>query len=81
MELQTIVNLVAGGAFTVGGWFARQIWDAVAELRKDLHSIEVELPQIYLRKDEFREGLKEVKDILNEIFRKIDDINKAKADK
>lgn len=81
MEMQTIINLTAGGAFAVGGWFARQIWDAVSELRRDLHSIEVDLPQNYLRKDEFREGLKEVKDILNEIFRKIDDLYKEKADK
>jgi len=81
MEIQTMLNFAAGTALTIGGWFARQIWDAVAELRKDLHNMQVELPQNYLRKDEFREGLKEVKDILNEIFRKIDDLYKEKADK
>jgi hypothetical protein len=81
MEMQTMLNFAAGTALAIGGWFARQIWDAVAELRKDLHNMQVELPQNYLRKDEFREGLKEVKDILNEIFRKIDDLYKEKADK
>ena len=81
MELQTMINFAAGTALAIGGWFARQIWDAVAELRRDLHSIQVDLPQNYLRRDEFREGLKEVKDILNEIFRKIDDLYKEKADK
>jgi hypothetical protein len=81
MEMQTMLNFAAGTALAIGGWFARQIWDAVAELRKDLHNMQVELPQNYLRRDEFREGLKEVKDILNEIFRKIDDLYKEKADK
>lgn len=81
MELQTFVNFAVGAILTIGGWFARQIWDAVGQLRRDIHRIEVLLPQTYLRRDEFREGLKEVKDILNEIFRKIDDLNKEKADK
>ena len=81
MEMQTILNFAAGTALTIGGWFARQMWDAVAELRKDLHSLQVDLPQHYMRKDEFRDGIKEVKEILNEIFRKIDDLYKEKADK
>lgn len=81
MEMQTLINFAAGTTLTIGGWFARQLWDAVSELRRDLHNIQVELPQNYLRKDEFREGVKEIKDILNEIFRKIDDLYKEKADK
>ena len=56
-------------------------WRAVAELRRDLRQIEIDLPSNYLRKDEFREGLNEIKGILNEIFRKIDDIKDKKADK
>jgi hypothetical protein len=81
MEMQTILNFAAGTALTIGGWFARQMWDAVAELRKDLHSLQIDLPQNYMRKDEFRDGIKEIKEILNEIFRKIDELYKEKADK
>lgn len=81
MELQTIINVGAGVIMVMLGWWARQIWDAVAELRQDLHKIETDLPTHYLRKDEFREGLKEVKDILNQIFEKIDYLHRQKADK
>lgn len=81
MDPQTIINAAAGVILTGMGWFARQLWDAVKELREDLHKLETNLPSTYLRRDEFRDGIKEIKDILNEIFRKIDDIRDRKADK
>jgi hypothetical protein len=81
MDTQTLLNTMGGVAIAVGGWFARQLWDSVQKLKDDVHQIEIDLPQHYLRKDDFREGMKEIKDILNEMFRKIDDLRKEKADK
>ena len=77
MDFQTIVNLCAGAAVAVFGWFARELWVAVKDLKEDIHKIEVELPSNYLRKDEFAEGMKEIKDMLAKIFDKLD----GKADK
>jgi len=81
MDTQTIINVLLGIAFAGLGWFAREIWAATKELREDLHKIEVQLPENYIRKDEFRDEMKEIKSILNEIFRKIDDLGTRKADK
>jgi len=81
MATQTIINVLLGIAFAGLGWFAREIWSATKELREDLHKIEVQLPENYIRKDEFRDEMKEIKSILNEIFRKIDDLGTRKADK
>ena len=81
MDPQSVINLAAGVILTGMGWFARQLWDAVKELREDLHKLETGLPTTYLRRDEFRDGIKEIKDILSELFRKIDDIRDKKADK
>lgn len=50
MDWQTIINLIAGAVLTILGWFARQIWDSVSELREDIHRLEVELPTIYATK-------------------------------
>ena len=47
------------------------------ELRKDLHVIEVNIPEKYIRRDEFQEGLKEIKDICRQIFDRLEN----KADK
>ena len=54
------------------GWFAREIWDAVKELRRDMHRIERDLPDIYAKKDEMRETFKEVRQDMNQGFNKIE---------
>lgn len=77
MDHQTIINLVLSVLLAVAGWFSRQIWDAVKELRADLHRIEIDLPSHYIRRDEFSDGMKELKEMLNRIFEKLD----SKADK
>jgi hypothetical protein len=77
MDTQTLINL-GGGIILAGmGWLARELWGAVKELRKDLHIIEVALPSNYIRKDEFQEGVKELKDICRQIFERLEN----KADK
>jgi hypothetical protein len=68
IEYQGIINLIGGTTLAVIGWFARQIWDAVKELRRDLHNIEVALPRDYVRKDD----LAEIKTLIQKIFDKLD---------
>lgn len=77
MELQSLMNIGVGIVLAGVGWFSRQIWDAVAELRRDIHEIEVDLPKTYVRKDEFTEVIKEVKAMLEKIFDRLEN----KADK
>jgi len=77
MDFQTILNFGLGVAVAVFGWFARELWVAVKDLKEDIHKIEVDLPSYYLRKDEFAEGMKEIKEMLMKISDKLD----GKADK
>lgn len=81
MDSQSLINLAFGIILTGLGWFGRQLWDAVKELRTDLHKIESEIPKVYVAKEEFRRDIQELKHICNEIFRKIDDLRDRKADK
>jgi hypothetical protein len=81
MDPQTIINVATGSLLAVLGWLARQLWDAVKELRDDLHKVQMDLPVTYMRKDDFKEGMREIKDLFNEVFRKIDDLKDKKADK
>jgi len=46
-------------------------------LRADLHRIEIEMPTNYIRRDEFSEGMKEIKEMLRQIFDRLD----SKVDK
>jgi len=77
MDTQTIINIVAGILVAVAGWLARVLWDAVEKLKNDIHDLEVHLPTNYIRRDEFHEGLREIKDTLNKILDKLEN----KADK
>lgn len=77
MDTQTLVNISAGAVLAVLGWFARVLWEAVNSLQEDLHKLEVDLPSNYIRRDEFQDGMKEIKDMLGKIFDKLD----GKADK
>jgi hypothetical protein len=72
VDYQTIINLGAGTALTVVGWFARQLWGAVQQLRDDLAKLREELPKTYITKDDFKDAVRELKDLLIAIDAKLD---------
>ena len=73
MEPQTLLNLILGSVSGVLGWFARELWSAVKELKTDLSKLREELPKDYIAKTDFRDALNEVKSMLNRIFERLDD--------
>jgi len=74
---QNIINLIGGALFGVIGWFARQLWESVQELKNDIKKIEVDLPTNYVRKVDIEARFDKLEIILSKIFDKLD----AKADK
>ena len=81
MEMQTIINVIAGAILTILGWFAREIWGAIKELQRDMREIEINLPTNYVKKEDFSKSLTEIKDLCDKIFDKLDKLNDKKADK
>jgi cell fate (sporulation/competence/biofilm development) regulator YmcA (YheA/YmcA/DUF963 family) len=59
------------------GWFARELWAAVKDLKTDLSKLREELPKHYIAKDDYRDDMKDIKDMLSKIFDKLEN----KADK
>jgi hypothetical protein len=55
MEWQTIINIGLGCVIASIGWFARELWDSVKEMRRDLHQIEKDLRELYVRRDDLKE--------------------------
>ena len=72
MDQQTI-NLILGGCMAVAGWFARELWTAVQDLKNDLSK----LPTIYVARLDYKDDMREVKEMLGKIFDKLD----SKVDK
>jgi hypothetical protein len=65
---QQLLNILFGAALTVAGWFARELWTAVQELKKDLSK----LPLVYIARQDYRDDMKDIKDMLGKIFDKLD---------
>lgn len=72
MDFQTLINLAAGAALAVTGWFARRLWDAVESLRTDMSRLREELPKTYITKDDFKDAVTELKTMLIAIDSKLD---------
>jgi hypothetical protein len=77
MEWQTIINIGAGSMLAMLGWFARQIWDSVQDLKNDVKQIEIDLPTYYVKKDEITTRFDRVEVLLDKIFEKLE----TKADR
>jgi hypothetical protein len=77
MEWQTIINIGAGTFLAMLGWFARQIWDSVQDLKNDVKQIEIDLPTYYVKKDEITTRFDRVEVLLDKIFEKLE----TKADR
>ena len=72
MDLQTLFNIGLGLASSVTGWFARELWSAVKELKSDLAKLREDLPKEYVVKDDYREDIRELKKMIEKIFDKLD---------
>ena len=77
MDMNTIINVVLGVCLSVGGWFVRQMWDAVQQLKEDIQKIEVELPTNYVRKADLDARLDKIDEMLEKLFDRLN----TKADK
>lgn len=77
MEMQAIINFVLLAAMGIGGWFAREVWGAVKELRNDLHDIETNLPKEYVLRVDLDKRMDHIEAMFQRIYDKLD----GKADK
>jgi len=72
MENQQVINMFLGGGLTVMGWFARELWAAVKELKVDLAKLREELPRTYVVRDDYKDDIREIKEMLTKLFDRID---------
>ena len=77
MNYQDLINIAAGTIIAIGGWFARQLWDAVNGMKSDLSALREEIAKDYTRRDDFKEFASEIRQMFREISDKLD----KKADK
>lgn len=71
METQDILNyvLLSGGALL--SWAGKTLWSATAELKRDLAKIQAEMPMQYVLKDDYRDDIHEIKEMLKTLTQEI----------
>lgn len=68
MDTQSLLNLLFSSAGLILGWFLRELWSAVKDLKLDLAKLREELPKEYVAKDDYRQDVKELKDMIARLF-------------
>jgi ABC-type uncharacterized transport system substrate-binding protein len=79
MDWQIIINIAAGSLLTIGGWFARQLWDSVKELKKEVADMRLHVSESYVKKSEvenFRSDMDKrfdrIEVLLDKLYEKLD---------
>ena len=77
MDWQILFNLGGTAVLFSIGWWCRQIWDSVQQLKQDMKQIEIDLPTHYIKKDEIKERFDRIELLLDKLYEKLE----QKADK
>ena len=72
MDLQFIINTILPLICVVIGWFCKELWTAVQELKEDIAKIREDLPKDYVSKEDFNDRWYEVLKSLHRIEDKLD---------
>jgi len=77
MDNQQLFNLVVSVAGFLGAFVFYQVMQRLQRTEDKLSEMERNMPLTYVQKDDYKSDIKEIKDILRQIFEKLDN----KADK
>jgi hypothetical protein len=84
MDWQHVINLASGATLATIGWFARQLWDSVKELKSDIAVLRLHVSETYTKKSEVEtlEAQMEKRfDRLEQMIARLYDKIDSKADK
>jgi hypothetical protein len=68
VDYQVLFNIAVTVAAFFGGWILSRIYTAIDRLDDDVR----DLPKVYVSKDDYREDLREIKELLGAIFKRLD---------
>jgi F0F1-type ATP synthase membrane subunit b/b' len=64
---QTLLNWLFAVVGASLGWIMKVVWDAIQDLKADVKLIERDLPKIYVRRDDFKAAIADMKENMKEI--------------
>lgn len=76
MDLQSLINTVLPLICVAIGWFCKELWSAVQELKDDLADLRGHVSDNYMRKDDFNGRWDEVLKAIHRMEDKLDSLRK-----
>ena len=70
-DWQVVLDISLSAVLATVGWFARQIWEAVQNLKKDVTAIEVNLPTHYVLRIDLEARFNKIDGALEKIYDKL----------
>jgi hypothetical protein len=77
MEFQAMFNFVGGVLLVAVGWWCKEIWDSVKNLKTDIKALEIDLPKNYVSKKDIESRFDKIDATLERLFDRLEN----KADK
>ena len=73
MDTQVLFNIAVSLAGALGGWILNNIYRSIERLDTDVRA----MPHMYVGREDYRNDMRDIKDMLSKIFDKLD----SKVDK
>ena len=72
MDTQSIFDWIVGLGGVVVGWALKMIWEAIRDVRMEIRDLDNQMHSDFVRRDDFKEAVREIKDDMKEGFNKVD---------
>jgi hypothetical protein len=76
MDVQSLINTVLPLICVAMGWFCKELWNAVQDLKDDINNLRTHLAENYIHKDDFSDRWDEVLKAVHRIEDKLDQIKR-----
>jgi len=78
MDIQTFINTVLPLICVAIGWFCKELWTAVQDLKDDVTGLRAHLAENYMHKSDFADRWEEVLKAVHRIEDKLDSLREHK---
>ena len=72
MDSQAVFDWMVGIGGAIVGWALKMIWEAIKEIRTDIRDLDSQMHNDFVRRDDFKDAVHEIKTDMKAGFNKVD---------
>lgn len=72
MDSQSVFDWIIGVGGAIVGWMLKILWEAIKDVRGDIRTLDKQMHDDFVRRDDFKESVREIKDDMRAGFSKVD---------